>query len=163
MAAGALAILGDFLNAHPPPPRFGEMINVPAVKLPNPGGAPYRDAAGRFWLVNLKPGEGAPGAAHGFGRPSDAGGLLALYERCPFRGCRVIWRPDFIFLDYTSWFRCPCCGSTFTKAGLRVIGPAPRSLDTFPVARLPLGGISVNTGRILLGGRDDPQRAQPAS
>lgn len=158
LAAGGVAILGDFLNASPPQ-RFGGIITVLPGNVPRPGGAPSYDKTGRFWLVNLKPGEGVPQLEES-SEASAQGGVLALYEKCTHLGfCRVPWRPDFVFLGRTGWFRCPCHGATYTKGGVRVFGPAPRSLDTFPITDVSHRGVSVNTGRILLGDLRDPQRA----
>ena len=61
------------------------------------------------------------------------GGLLALYQKCVHLGCTVQWLATFDFQNQTGWFRCPCHQSTYTKAGVRVFGPAPRSLDTFEI------------------------------
>jgi cytochrome b6-f complex iron-sulfur subunit len=71
----------------------------------------------------------------------------------------VPWRPEFDFEGVKGWFRCPCHGSTYTKAWVRVFGPAPRPMDTFEVKVNADGSIEVNTGRIHLGGPDNPQRA----
>ena len=53
-----------------------------------------------------------------------------------------------------------CHGSTFTKAGIRVFGPAPRSLDTMKIDVDASGNITVQTGDRTPGGPDNPQRAQ---
>jgi cytochrome b6-f complex iron-sulfur subunit len=98
----------------------------------------------------------------GFGEPGP-GGLLAMWWKCPHLGCTVPWRPDFTFEGETAWFRCPCHGSTYTKAGIRVFGPAPRPLDTMAVTVNDDGSLTVDTGSITKGGPDNPKRAVPYS
>jgi cytochrome b6-f complex iron-sulfur subunit len=106
---------------------------------------------GRFWLVNLTEEEGGPG-------------ILALWQKCPHLGCTVPWRADFVFTDPETheskkgWFRCPCHGSTYTDAGVRVYGPAPRSMDTMKVDINEDGRIIVDTGAITKGSSDNPSR-----
>ena len=54
------------------------------------------------------------------------------------------------------WFRCPCHGSTYDDAGVRVFGPAPRSMDRMELTIDPRSGrISVNTGKITKGTTDN--------
>lgn len=47
-------------------------------------------------------------------------------------------------------FICPCHGSTFERDSQYVRGPAPRSLDLFPVAVVS-DTVIVNTGRRIVG------------
>ena len=54
--------------------------------------------------------------------------------------------------------RCPCHGSTYTDAGVRVFGPAPRSMDTMALS-ISGGKITVDTGSITPGGPNNPERA----
>jgi cytochrome b6-f complex iron-sulfur subunit len=61
--------------------------------------------------------------------------------------------------DKQGWFRCPCHGSTFTEAGIRVFGPAQRSMDTMDVVVGEGGRLTVDTGKITPGGPDNPNRA----
>ncbi len=136
---------------------FGGIIAVSPDRVPKPGDDPIRVVEGKFWLVNLKPDEGA---FEGFGEPG-SGGLLALFQKCPHLGCTVPWRSTFDFKGHTGWFRCPCHGSTYTKGGVRVFGPAPRPLDTMELSVNANGGIEVNTGAITLGDIDNPKRAVP--
>ncbi|HXG36486.1 MAG TPA: ubiquinol-cytochrome c reductase iron-sulfur subunit [Dehalococcoidia bacterium] len=156
----SLALLGlvgpwvDFL--YPRKVRgFGGPIPVPAGEIPPPGGDPVRNFEGRFWLVNLEQGSTPNGE-------ETEGGVLALWTKCPHLGCAVPWRPDFTFLGRKGWFRCPCHGSTYTKeGGVRVFGPAPRSMDTFPIEVQSDGSVIVQTGpaNAKLGGSDNPSRA----
>ena len=88
--------------------------------------------------------------------------MLAIYQKCTHLGCTVPWRPDFQFEGTTGWFRCPCHGSTYTKgAATLVFGPAPRPLDLFEVQVKEDGGLVVNTGAIVKGSHDNPNRAVP--
>ena len=133
---------------------FGTTIKVPVDRIPKPGDPPSYYIEGRFYLVNLRPDEGA---FKDFGKPGP-GGLLALWQKCPHLGCRVPWRSDFNFEGEPGWFRCPCHGSTYTKAGIRVFGPAPRPMDTMALEMDPQGNLLVNTGKITPGGEDNPER-----
>ncbi len=136
---------------------FGGKIAVAADLVPEPGDDPARITVGKFWLSNLRPDEGTHA---GFGEEG-GGGLLALWWKCPHLGCTVPWRSDFAFDAISGWFRCPCHGSTYTKAGVRVFGPAPRPMDTMDVTVNEDGSLSVNTGVITKGGADNPTRAKP--
>ena len=161
LAAGSLAAAADLLN-----PRgirqFANVVSVPADQVAQPGGPPFHVREGRFWLVNLKPGDGVPDRFRMRGEPSRTGGLLALYEPCTHLGAPVPWRSEFEFDSVVGWFRCPTHGATFTKAGVRVFGPAARSMDTFAIVGVSSDTVRVNTGHLFLGGPDDPQRTTPA-
>jgi cytochrome b6-f complex iron-sulfur subunit len=79
-----------------------------------------------------------------------------MYWKCPHLGCTVPWNGAFNgaavgFPGVVGWFRCPCHGSTYSRAGVRVFGPAPRSLDTFELILNGDGSITVNTGAITSG------------
>ncbi len=137
---------------------FGGVFSVPLALIPKAGEDPVHIIDAKAWIVNLKPGEGVPPQFTSFAQPSEKGGILALYHKCPHLGCTVPWRPDFDFEGVKGWFRCPCHGSTYTKAGVRVFGPAPRPMDTFKVTPKPGVGIDIDTGKITLGAADDPQR-----
>ncbi|MGI8554476.1 MAG: ubiquinol-cytochrome c reductase iron-sulfur subunit [Dehalococcoidia bacterium] len=161
LVAGSLATFADFFN-----PRdikgFGGIVTIPSANVPKAGADPYHYLEGKVWLANLKPGEGVPAGFETFAPPSKDGGLLAMYQKCVHLGCTVPWRPEFNYQGVAGWFKCPCHGSTYTKGGVRVFGPAPRSLDTFLITKVDANGVSINTGKITLGGLDDPQRAVPA-
>jgi Rieske Fe-S protein len=92
-----------------------------------PAGAslPLRGATVVFHVVRLPDGE-----------------LLALSAKDPHLGCNVPWNPAFEWEGSVGWFRNPCHGETYDLAGLRVFGPAPRSLDRYDV--------SVRNGRVLI-------------
>ncbi len=153
-----ILMLGSFLNFFNPRhiSGFGGIVKVPGSVVPKPGEDPKKIFEGKFYLVNLKPGEGGHGAVEG----SKNGGLVALYQKCPHLGCTVPWRPEFDFDGDKGWFRCPCHGSTYTRGGARVFGPAPRSMDTFEVTLAADGSATINTGKITPGGTDDPQRGK---
>lgn len=118
-----------------------------------PPGSKTEIREGRFWLVHLTEAQGGPG-------------FLALWWRCPHLGCTVPWLPNFSFVDPQSghesrgWFRCPCHGSTYNHAGVRVFGPAPRSMDRMALTIDPATGrITVNTGDITNGTPDNQRFA----
>ncbi len=127
-------------------------------EIPEPGAPPVEFLEGQFWLVNLDPadvlGNGSAGGS----------GLLALWKKCPHLGCAVPWTERGSPPPNSSeaeWFQCPCHGSTYTRAGVRVYGPAPRSMDTMAISIDAAGRITVDTGAITTGGVDNPQRAVP--
>jgi len=102
-----------------------------------PPGTKTDKAEGKFWLVSLTEEQGGPG-------------FLALWKKCPHLGCTVPWKEDFSFVDPNTgqeakgWFRCPCHGSTYNSAGVRVFGPAPRSMDRMDLT-IADGQITVDT------------------
>ncbi|MBI2767001.1 MAG: Rieske 2Fe-2S domain-containing protein [Chloroflexi bacterium] len=153
MLAGFLG----FFNLRKPT-GFGGVVTVAKARMPAPGDEPVRISEGKFWLSNLV---GAQGDVLGVG---GTGGLMALYWKCPHLGCTVPWNPSFQgsqvnFPGITGWFRCPCHGSTYSRAGIRVFGPSPRPLDTMLLTVNGDGSLNVNTGRITPGAADNPLRA----
>jgi cytochrome b6-f complex iron-sulfur subunit len=150
---GGVGILLDFLY-----PRnvkgFGGPVPAGKVSDFALGSDPKHFPVGQFWMVNLDPGETRAGGSGG------GEGLMAMWHRCPHLGCTVPWRAGFTYDSDKGWFRCPCHGSTYTKAGVRVFGPAPRSLDTMKIDVDASGNITVQTGDRTPGGVDNPQRAQ---
>jgi cytochrome b6-f complex iron-sulfur subunit len=142
---------------------FGGPVVVKANAIPQPGAAPKQNIEGHFLLVNLEPNEGRIASD----RAATDGGLLALWWKCPHLGCTVPWKegepiaPDKDPLERRGWFHCPCHGSTYTKAGVRVAGPAPRSMDTMQLSVAANGDITVQTGKVRSGGTDNPRRALP--
>ena len=152
LGAGLAAIAGstiDFLY-----PRgitgFGGVVNAGTVDQ-FPPGTKTQNPEGKFWLVNLTAEQGGPG-------------FLALWWKCPHLGCTVPWRETFAFpdpatgADKRGWFRCPCHGSTYNDAGVRVFGPAPRSMDRMAIT-IDGDRISVNTGSITKGTPDNSRFA----
>jgi cytochrome b6-f complex iron-sulfur subunit len=142
------------------PTGFGGVVNVGAGRIPKAGEEPTRISEGKFWLVNLR---GDQGDVLGVG---GTGGLLALYWKCPHLGCSVPWNAAFNggqvgYPGIIGWFRCPCHGSTYSRAGVRVFGPAPRPMDTMAISIASDGSLNVNTGQITNGAPDNPLRAVP--
>ena len=140
------------------PTGFGGTINVAASRVPQPGAEPVRISEGKCWLVNLT---GPEGDVLGVG---GTGGVMALYWKCPHLGCSVPWNGGFNgatvnFPGIIGWFRCPCHGSTYSRAGIRVFGPAPRPMDTMAITVNGDGSLNVNTGAITRGTADNPLRA----
>ena len=125
---------------------FGGTVSVGEELIPKEG-EKAEFSEGKFWLVNLTDEQGGPG-------------LLALWWKCPHLGCTVPWVPGFVWpdpqtgADKQGWFRCPCHGSTYTDAGVRVFGPAPRSLDTLALT-VDKGRITVDTGAVTPGNEDN--------
>ena len=127
-------------------PRFkaGEFGGVfflgPESSMPPTSAPPEAMTAGKFWLVN-----------------TDDQGPLALYMVCTHLGCLYKWE------QANNRFECPCHGSKFTREGLFIEGPAPRSLDQF-VVTIENGEVAVNTGRRVNGApaSESPARAVPA-
>lgn len=160
LTVGALltGFLGFFNRLKPT--GFGGVVTVAKARIPSLGAEPVRVSEGKFWLSRL---EGPQGDVLGVG---GTGGLLALYWKCPHLGCTVPWNPSFNgaavnFPGITGWFRCPCHGSTYSRAGIRVYGPAPRPMDTMLLTVNGDGSLSVNTGKITGGAADNPLRAVP--
>jgi menaquinol-cytochrome c reductase iron-sulfur subunit len=49
--------------------------------------------------------------------------VVVLSPICPHLGCPIDWNPS------KGQFNCPCHGGTFDRAGRRIGGPPPRSMD----------------------------------
>lgn len=135
---------------------FGGPVAAGHVEDYPVGGDPVSNFAGRFYLVHLDEADKSERGGEG------AGGLLALWRKCPHLGCTVPWNAGFSFDDERGWFRCPCHQSTYTKAGVRVFGPAPRSMDPMRLEIADDGAITVHTDLIASGGPDNPSRAVAA-
>jgi cytochrome b6-f complex iron-sulfur subunit len=149
---GSTGFLLDFL--YPRGVRgFGGPVPAGNVSDFARGAEPKHFPDGQFWLANLDPDETRPGGSGG------AAGLIALWHKCPHLGCTVPWRAAFDYEGDKGWYRCPCHGSTYTKAGVRVFGPAPRSMDTMQIDVDASGNITVQTGTRTPGGANNPERA----
>ena len=107
---------------------FGKVLRVPASVIPDVGGQPFINSAGKFYLVHTED------------------GVMALYWRCPHLGCTV--PPYDIPADE---FHCPCHGSIYNYVGVRTGGPAPRPMD-YMAATVDeaTGDILVDTGAITV-------------
>ncbi len=160
--SGLLALLGALgattLNILYPRgvTGFGAAIVVGTVDQIKPGSF-LRNLDAKAWIMRMGPEQAAREGA-------PDGSIIALYHRCPHLGCTVPYREEFSFEDpragekYKGWFRCPCHGSTYSFTGVRVFGPAPRSLDTFALT-IENGNIIVDTGSITQGTTENPSRA----
>jgi cytochrome b6-f complex iron-sulfur subunit len=141
---------------------FGGPVAVLAKDIPSPGEAPKQIMDGHCWLVNLLPDEGR---VAGDSAPTD-GGLLALWWKCPHLGCTVPWKESFVSpfdaLKRRGMFNCNCHGSTYTKAGLVVRGPATRAMDTMAI-EVGDEGIVIQTGQVVRGTNDNSRLAVPYS
>ncbi|HYM15816.1 MAG TPA: Rieske 2Fe-2S domain-containing protein [Dehalococcoidia bacterium] len=121
------------------------------IQVPDPND-PLNALEAKVYLVRVDAEQAArnPGAK--------AGMMYAFWRKCPHLGCTVPYSPTFSFTDprtdktYAGWFRCPCHGSTYSDTGVKVFGPAPRSLDMFPLIVGKDGSLSVNVGTVLTGG-----------
>lgn len=136
---------------------FGGPIPVSPDRVPAEGDDPTRIVEGKFYLLNLVAGETPDGE-------ETPGGLLALYQKCPHLGCTVPWNAGFNFQGRAGWFRCPCHNSTYTKeGGVNVFGPAPRSMDVFPITVNSDRSLTVLTGRAYegTGSAANPGRSIP--
>lgn len=134
---------------------FGGPIPVTPDRIPDAGADPKKIVEGKFWLINLEEGTTPNGE-------ETAGGLLALYQKCPHLGCTVPYNAGFDFQGRKGWFRCPCHNSTYTKeGGVLVFGPAPRPMDVFPIEVNDDLSITVSTGRDFegTGSSRNPTRA----
>lgn len=76
-------------------------------------------------------------------------GLIALWQKCPHLGCSIPWD------ESEGLFHCPCHGSTFSRVGDVMGGPAPRAMDYFPV-EINQEGVWVDTGSPVNRASHDP-------
>ncbi|MHB8376139.1 MAG: QcrA and Rieske domain-containing protein [Dehalococcoidia bacterium] len=142
---------------------FGSQISVGPLSLFEEG-KPVHNLDARAWIMKFD--KRHADIENMAGNHVKPGAILALYQKCPHLGCTVPWRADFTWTDdrpgvnqtYSGWMRCPCHGSTYTFGGVRVFGPAPRSMDTFAITVVN-GNLVVDTGKITLGDTHDPNRA----
>lgn len=146
LAAGVGGLV-DYLWERKPS-AFGGVVVAGSIDSFPPGSKTHV-VEGKFWLVHLTAEQGGPG-------------FLALWHKCPHLGCTVPWMEEFRHKDPVTgratrgWFRCPCHQSTYNHAGVRVFGPAPRSMDRMEV-RIDQESrrIEVDTGRITRGAPDN--------
>ena len=117
-------------------------IDFPLSSMPKPGeladhlivvpGDPGTIEA-KIYIVNLRPDEGLLSSGE------HPGGVIVFSRKCPEEGCTIPWNPnyewEFSGQRMTGAFKCPCRGGVFTKAGVKVFGPAARNLDTIQIAR----------------------------
>lgn len=105
---------------------------------------PRKGIETKLFIVRLNEEQAAQNLA-----PDKAGAFLALWKKCPHLGCTIPYRDDYAFNDplggtVRGWFLCPCHGSTYSDSGRRVFGPAPRSMDLFPLTIAADGTMTVD-------------------
>lgn len=112
-----------------PEGTFGGIIRVESALLPEVNAAPYNEAQGRFWLVNLDTtsSEGQVRMYQAGDEAESTVGVAAIYKVCTHLGCIYAWN------EATNRFECPCHGSKYRLDGRRIESPAPRNLDRFPI------------------------------
>jgi cytochrome b6-f complex iron-sulfur subunit len=86
------------------------------------------------------------------GKPVEAGGVMALWQKCVHLGCRVPW------CSTSQGFECPCHGSKYNGIGEYNAGPAPRNLDRFAVEVTDGGELIIKTGTVV----ETPRAFQPS-
>lgn len=117
---------------------FGSELTVPRDLVPGVLGEPFRNVAGKFYLMHTED------------------GLLALYTKCPHLGCTVPWvGPP----ESERAFQCPCHGSMYDYPGNVTGGPAPRPMDYMAVRIDESGNVIVDTGDISTRAAYDPSQA----
>lgn len=103
-------------------------------------------------IDDFAPGSVSPFRSGGFYLSRlENGGFIALSSQCTHLGCIITWDPE------SRRFECPCHSSTFDIRGDVLRAPAPRALDTFPIA-IENGKVIVLTGRKIK--RDRFHRSQ---
>lgn len=157
---GAGKLLSDFITPTGPYPAA---LHVGRVRDFARGGAPrlleVNDANGlvrRLQVVHLDPRDTARNGS------GEGDGILAMDAQCTHLQCTLRWNPTFNWDGQQGWFRCACHGSTYTKAGVRVFGPGPRSLTTYRVQVTSDGEVIVDAMNGQPGDdRENPSRATP--
>ncbi len=79
--------------------------------------------------------------------------IAALSAQCTHLGCMVRWQDD------AGRFQCPCHGSSFSREGINLAGPAPRPLVRYAVRIAEDGRLEVDCERTFqeeLGQWNDP-------
>ena len=117
--------------------------------LPIDEGFPAYVPAARAFVVLLDPARQAflPGFDEtGDGTPLN---VRALSQICPHLGCR----PNPCVDDF--WLHCPCHQSRYDRRGTKIAGerygPAPRSMDRFPVEVDDRGVLTIDTRTVIRG------------
>jgi cytochrome b6-f complex iron-sulfur subunit len=157
--AGVVAGIANYLYPRISPEK--DYVRISARRIPEPGGEPILNRHLGFYVVNLSPEDNE----RNLKKPGE--GLLALSTVCPHQGraeCPVRWSPDRTWNSpfggtEVGVFECPCHGSIYTKAGVRMFGPTPRSLDTLRIEAAGDDGIKVHFEDVLEGGIDSGAQA----
>ncbi len=108
-AAGALALTANYLSPNvvkEPPTKF--KIGMPDEYPP---GSVTLDKEQKVFIVRAK-----------------EGNFYALSAVCTHLGCITNWKQEEDIIA------CPCHGSRFSKEGVKVAGPAPRSLPRYSMS-----------------------------
>ena len=149
--AGTLGFLWPSVAGHGGRVAVGTLDGLERLAAPLPvrEGFPGYVAEARAFVVLVDPAVGRflPGAdATGTGTGVN---VIALSQRCPHLGCR----PNPCLEDY--WFHCPCHQSRYDRLGIKAAGeaygPAPRSMDRFPVLVDRDGALTIDTSRVIMG------------
>ncbi|MEW5987324.1 MAG: Rieske 2Fe-2S domain-containing protein [Chloroflexota bacterium] len=112
--------------------QFGGTFTISAAQVSPVNAPPVNFPDGRFWLVNLDT-TNPQGQERMVQAPDEAEpiiGVAAVYKVCTHLGCIYAWVPA------NDRFECPCHGSKYRLDGRRIVAPAPRTLDRFPVIAL---------------------------
>jgi len=158
MGATLLGIVTTILNSLYPRgiTGFGGTVFIGTIDQLEPG-KKLHNLDAKAWVVRFNAEQAKRNGAQ-------EGAVLAVYHKCVHLGCTVPYLDGLSYEDprngetYQGWFKCPCHGSTYSDAGVRVFGPAPRSLDTFAMT-IKDGKISVNTGKIITGTTENGSKA----
>lgn len=101
---------------------------------------PFFYPEAKAWIVPIESDELSGSQFEG--TSTDAGGLMALWQKCVHLGCRVPW------CQTSQGFECPCHGSKYNSVGEYEGGPAPRNLDRFVVEDQD-GRFIIKTGQVI--------------
>lgn len=129
--------------------EFGGLFELDISQVPAPDAEPQSFDAGRFWLVNMGPGQAGDERLQqyvgGQAFATQTQGIKALYKICVHLGCIYKWVPT------NNRFECPCHGSKYLSNGVRVGGPARRNLDVFHVEAVDANGNTVDQTEVVNG------------
>ena len=131
--------------------RVGTLDDLIAANpgLPIDEGFPAYVPAARAFVMLLDPSRRIflPGSDEtGDGSPLN---VRALSQICPHLGCR----PNPCIEDF--WLHCPCHQSRYDRLGTKIAGeqygPAPRSMDRFPIEVDERGVLTIDTREVIRG------------
>ncbi len=131
--------------------RVGTLDELIAANpgLPIDEGFPAYVPAARAFVMLLDPGRRI--FLPGVDETGDGSALnvRALSQICPHLGCR----PNPCIEDF--WLHCPCHQSRYDRLGTKIAGeqygPAPRSMDRFPVEVDERGVLTIDTREVIRG------------
>jgi cytochrome b6-f complex iron-sulfur subunit len=168
MLTGIVATILQSIYPKVPPVGFqGVVANVTDLVE----GVPFHNLEAKVWLIKFNEEqarrENEALQAQGLAGEVQPGSILVMSHKCPHLGCTVPWKDTFSREDprtggrYPGWYVCPCHGSTYSAGGVRVFGPAPRSMDVVDFT-IEDGQIRVDTSKTIKGKLDNPALAKPA-